>query len=153
MWARLEHDSFFLMLHKGPMQLMPPPLVSVPTPSFILFLSHHLFNSVPVKWTGVASPAQRSFLMRFCGLYVLILWCIVRSCPSIKGRFCYRQNQAEESWPKSQWTESKPRMDTTMCSTLALVHTLWRMNMQRSNNYCVVCMCFSMHIWAHILLL
>lgn len=95
---------------------------------FCLFLSHHLFNSVPVKWTEVASPALKNFLMRFCGLCVLIPWCIVQSFPSIVGLSCCRQSQAGGSWPRSPWTESKPRMDTTMFSTSALVHALWRMN-------------------------
>lgn len=128
------------------MQLMPP-FCLVPAPFFTLslFLTHLL--SVPVKWMEVASPALRSFLMRFCGLCVLILWCIVQSFPSTIDRSCYRQNQAGESWPRLLWTESKPRMDTTMFSTLApVLCEEWIPFMLNQNDICdslqkcVVCM-------------
>lgn len=92
-------------------------------PVFFLssFLSHHLLASVPVKWTVAASQALRSFLTRFCGLFVLILWCIMQSFPSTVNPSCCRQSQAGESWPRLLWTEFKRRMDTTTFCTLALV--------------------------------
>lgn len=106
------------------------PLVSLSLllPLISPFPSRYLSNSVPARWTEAASPALRSFLMRFWGSCGLIPWCIARSFLSTADLCCCRQSRAGGSWPRSPWTESRHRTDTTMFSTLARVHTQRRMN-------------------------
>lgn len=113
--ARLQHDTFFPFCK--PWSRWPHVSLCLPRPSFY---------SVPARWTEAASPALRSSLTRCCALSEPTLWCIVPCSPSTTGQSCCRQSRAGGSWPRSLWTESKPRTDTTMSSTSARVLEDWR---------------------------